>query len=805
MEKECLRVDNKGNLALTPHPKSLGSPLMHPEISTDFSESQLELITPTFFSEKKVLNYLKDLHRYLYEKLDDELLWPFSTPAVLPSEDKIPIANYGTSNLAKKEHTYREGLSVRYGRKMQTLSGIHYNFSFSNQFFSLLASRFGGEANYEYISSVYLHIVRNFLRLGWLNTYLFGSTPAVDKSYQDSPTPPDFKSWGKRTYIGMDATSIRMSEFGYFTKIQSLLSISFDHIDHYIRDIEHATNTPSSYFEKLSKDLNLKGFNTNLLQSYAEYYSKIRPKGDLKLHEDPLKAFRLGGIYYLEARNIDLNPLSSDGIEEDQLQFLHLLFLYCLFQKSPYLSHEEHQINYANQNLVALKGRKAGLKLQTPSHQLKSLKEWGKEILEGMEQIALFLDKNLPKSPNLLCLKNQLKKIENPEETPSQKVMEELIQNKLDFVELGTLLSKKYREEILKRPLNIRLVDQWEKSALKSLKEKEDHEAKDGFLLEGFEDMEISTQMILREAEAREIDVEIIDRKDNFLKLTKGKKEEFIKQATCTRLDSYIAYLKMENKHVTKQILEKAGFSVPKGGHYSSKENALKSYPEWQHLPLVVKPNFTNYGIGIHFIKPHDENGYKEAVESAFHFGEEIIVEEFWQGNEYRFLIIGDRCEAVCQRLPANVIGDGVHSIQFLVKEKNMNPKMFKPPWYHLKLGKTEKAFLQKQNLESSSIIEKGRRVFLRANSNVSTGGDPVDVTDLIPKDYQTVALNAVKAAQVVICGVDMIIPDLMAPALPKSYTIIELNYNPSLHIHRYVVEGTPHYVEKAVLDALGF
>ena len=304
---------------------------------------------------------------------------------------------------------------------------------------------------------------------------------------------------------------------------------------------------------------------------------------------------------------------------------------------------------------------------------------------------------------------------------------------------------------------------------------------------------------------ADDIKVEILDRKDNFILLKNGSHSEYVKQATFTTKDSYMSYLLMENKAVTKHVLHEKGIKVPLGKVYTQAQEAIDDYPKFIHQKVVVKPNFTNYGIGVCFVPPQDQNSYDESVRSAFTHGEEIIVEEFFHGNEYRFLVVGSKVPAICQRMAAHVVGDGKNSVRQLIKQTNENPANPKQPQYYIQMKKEEKQILQEQGMDFSSIPEVDQMVFLRKNSNVSTGGDPNDMTEEVPEEYSKIAVEAAQAVNATFCGVDMMIHDITKKPDPENYTIIELNFNPALHLHRYPAKGKKRYVEKAILDELGF
>ena len=328
-----------------------------------------------------------------------------------------------------------------------------------------------------------------------------------------------------------------------------------------------------------------------------------------------------------------------------------------------------------------------------------------------------------------------------------------------------------------------------------------------------YTDLELSTQILLKEALSRDIAVEIIDRKDNFIKLTKGSKIEYIKQATRTSADSYIAPLIMENKLVTKSILMNHGIRVPTGMTYDDAEPAKSAFSQFSGKDIVIKPKSTNFGIGITIIMANESvGGFEQAIEEAFRFDTSIIIEEFIEGNEYRFLIIDDKVVAILQRLAANVIGDGKLTIKELIEEKNNSPLRgvgYKKPLEKITAGAVEKSFLSLQGMNFDTVPQQGEQVFLRKNSNISTGGDSIDYTDEVAEVYREIAIKAAKVVGAKICGADIIIRDpLKEPKvseLENSYTVIELNFNPAIHIHGFPHQGKNRHAEKHILDLLGF
>lgn len=782
LERECLRITKKGKLAQTTHSKAFGSALTNPYITTDFSESQLELVTPAFNKEEDALKFLENIHVFVNKNLSNELLWPFSMPCRLPKEKHIPLAQYGKSYTGRKKTLYRLGLSHRYGRKMQTVSGTHYNFSFSDKFWNFLHKTFAPkEEKSAFISAAYLALIRNFLRYSWLNTYLFGASPVLDKSYLKKKHP-------SFPY----ATSFRMSDLGYYSKIQKQLAISFNNLDEYIADLKHAIFTKDPVYKGLP------GLNENILQIENEHYSRIRPKQILKNGETPLTALAQRGIKYVEVRAVDINPFSPTGLSIDQLHFLHVFVVYCLLKSSPFLTLKDQHCLTENQNKVAFYGRDKDLILFEGDKKIP-LRQYADKLLAEMSLVAGLLNKNFQNIHYNFSLDLQRRKLMNADLTPSAIILQEMKRAKKSFAKFGLQLAQENQKSLSQKNLPKELEIKFKEAAEKSLKDQENLEIKEETLLPEHEDMEVSTQILIREAKNRGIDVDILDRKENFIRLKKGKNVQYVKQATKTSVDSYVTYLIMENKHVSKYVLAQAGIKVPQGKFFTNIDEALNSYKDFADKKVAVKPNLTNFGIGISFVEPKNPEKFKTAIKEAFKHGKSILVEEFIEGNEYRFLVIDYKTVSILNRIPANVTGDGTHNIKELIAIKNADPRYYKFfNDYYLRSGKVEADHLRSQNLTFKSIPKKGQQIFLRTNSNVSTGGDPIDVTAEIPKKYKLIADQAARAVNARICGIDMIIS-------PHDYAILEINFNPALQMHEYPVRGKRCKVADKVLDLLGF
>lgn len=323
----------------------------------------------------------------------------------------------------------------------------------------------------------------------------------------------------------------------------------------------------------------------------------------------------------------------------------------------------------------------------------------------------------------------------------------------------------------------------------------------------GFEGLELSTQLVIKEALRRGHAVEVLDAPANFIRIRTGVRIEYLRQATRTSADNYVSPLIMENKKVTKLLLREAGLRVPEGEDYTSLDPVRAAFPHWRLRGAVVKPNSTNFGIAVAMLPaPVAEAEWVRAAEEALREDTTILVEELISGREFRFLVIGDQVRGILHRVPARVLGDGRQSIEALVHEKNRDPlrgKGYHSPLEKLRMGEEERTFLEAQGLTFASVPAAGQEVFLRRNSNISTGGDSLDFTDLIHPGYADLAVAAAAAVGARICGVDMLIADIDAEPTGDNYGVIELNFNPALHIHDFPFQGRNREVEKHVLDLL--
>ncbi|MGD0960928.1 MAG: glutamate--cysteine ligase, partial [Methylomonas sp.] len=395
LEKESLRINADGRIAQTPHPVSLGSALTHPYITTDYSEALIELITPPFADIKQTLAYMHQIHQFVYSQLGDEMLLVTSMPCGIDGDLSIPIARYGNSNIGQMKHVYRKGLWHRYGRTMQAIAGIHFNYSVPEALWPVLYSLSGVEtALEEFISDSYFSLIRNFHRQGWLILYLFGASPVICKTFFKSRPHllKQFEEFDAHTVYHPFATSLRMSDIGYKSKNQASLSIDYNSLAGYVSSLSRAINTPFPEYEKIGVKVEgeYQQLNANILQIENEFYSTMRPKQVAASGEKPTLALQRRGVLYVEMRSLDLNLFNPIGIEKSAARFIEAFLLACLLNPSPPQAEEEFGVNNNNQLLVANQGRKPGLMLNK-SGQAISLHSWAHGILRNMKPICALL------------------------------------------------------------------------------------------------------------------------------------------------------------------------------------------------------------------------------------------------------------------------------------------------------------------------------------------------------------------------------------------------------------------------------
>ncbi|WP_379968195.1 bifunctional glutamate--cysteine ligase GshA/glutathione synthetase GshB [Ectobacillus sp. sgz5001026] len=742
IEREGLRVTNDGVLSLKSHPSVFGDKKENPYITTDFSESQLEVVTPPFTKTIDAVNFLDSLYNIVALEQKDEWIWPQSMPAITPEDEHIPLAVFSDKGNDQK---YREYLARKYGGKKQLISGIHINFSIGKALLDALYAKTDQKTSLQdFKQHFYLKLTRNYLRYNWLLVYLLGATSTIHKTFEQECVET-LNEISKDTYSNEGAISFRNSMCGYQNK---------QHIWPDYSSTENYVASINSYIQN------------GLLNDFRELYSQVRLKGPGIYYkaEDLLK----NGIAYIEIRTIDINPFVKSGLTLDDLDFIHLLLLFCIAKdESDYVNWQEE--GESNSKRVAVSGQNTETILYKDGTGV-SLQKWAFEILEHL----LEMNKKY-KLPFERILNEKIEVVKDHQKTYSYRITE--LCHEKGYIKAHMELAKHYKQ--------------------KAFSER--------FQLKPYTDMELSTQILMQESIKRGIHIEILDRKENFIALTKGNHTEYVKQATKTSKDQYISVLVMENKSVTKKILERYHISVPGGEEFFDIESAIDSLPRWIHKPVVIKPKSTNFGLGISiFPQGTNKEELMQGVHLAFQEDSTILIEPFIKGKEYRFLVIGDEVAAVLHRVPANVIGDGTSTITQLIECKNVDPlrgKGYKTPLEKIRIDESMKLFLQQQNLNVDTVLPKGKLQYLRENSNISTGGDSIDVTDIVPNTFKYIAVDASKAVGANICGVDMILEDVTDEKSP--YSIIELNFNPAIHIHCFPYKGKERNIAYKIIKLL--
>lgn len=452
IEKEGLRTDPQHYISQTSHPKALGHPLTHSSITTDYSEALTELITPVIKTREELLSALKETHQHLVSNIDEETLWAGSMPCLLEGEESIRIAEYGDSNIGKLKHVYRQGLGVRYGRIMQSIAGLHFNFSFSDEFWLNLQETMSAtdQSLKDFKSEQYFALIRNFRRYSWLLMYLFGASPCLDKSFINGKTHTLEPFDDKGSYYKPYATSLRMGDLGYHNNAQSSLAICFNSLPNFVTTLNKAIHTPYPAYKKigLKRGEEFIQINSNILQIENEYYSAIRPKRTAQQAETPRHALNERGVEYIEVRCLDLNPFLELGISAQQIDFLDTFLSYCLLSDSPLISDEECTRLDKNFDLVVNRGREPGLMLEGPSSTI-SPQQWAAQLLDEMSKVSDILDKGTSDARYRTALKEQQEKVYDTERCPSAQVLSTMKDKALSWVDFAGNLSLQHKQQLL--------------------------------------------------------------------------------------------------------------------------------------------------------------------------------------------------------------------------------------------------------------------------------------------------------------------------------------------------------------------
>lgn len=535
--------------------------------------------------------------------------------------------------------------------------------------------------------------------------------------------------------------SLRSSPYGYVNSPDVV--VNHDSLESYVESLE-------AQVEK------------GLLIAEKEFYSNVRLRGGKKVR-DLLES----GVKYAEFRLFDLNPFAPYGITLEDAKFIHYFLLGMLWLEE---TSGQKEVEIGKQTLYQVA-------LEDPRTETAFRAE-GETILT---QILVMLNELNASEEMKALVREKLSQFADPRKTLNGRLIK-AIEQFGSYKSLGAKLAQDYKAQAFER----------------------------FYALSAFDNMELSTQALFFDLIQQGINVELLDENDQFLALQFGNHLEYVKNGNMTSHDQYISPLIMENKVVTKKVLAKAGFNVPKSVEFTTIEQAVAHYPLFEGKAVVIKPKSTNYGLGITIFQQAVKNreDFAKAIEIAFREDKEVMVEDYLIGTEYRFFVLGDETLAVLLRVPANIIGDGIHSVKELVEMKNTDPLRgdgSRTPLKKIALGEIEQLQLKEQGLTVDSIPEKDQVVQLRANSNISTGGDSIDMTDQMHESYKQLAVGIAHAMGAKVCGVDLIIQDLTQPAQPNldSWGVIEANFNPMMMMHIFPYQGKSRRLTKAIINML--
>ncbi len=457
IERETLRVNKQGYLVRAPYPLALGSALTHEQITTDYSESLLEFITPAVSDIAQALQRMDEIHRFVHGQLQGEVLWNTSMPCILPAEEDIPIAWYGTSHIGMLKHVYRRGLALRYGKAMQCIAGIHYNFSLNEKLWKVLCKEDGADpaiSDQDYQSEQYIALIRNFRRYSWLLMYLFGASPVLSSNFLQGRTH-QLEALGKESLYYPYATSLRMGDLGYQSNAQASITPHYNNLHSYIRSLARAVSQPYPAYEAIGTKQ--KGewvqINTNILQIENEYYSSIRPKRVINSGERPIHALSKRGVQYVEVRCMDIDPFDPLGLSLQTARFLDVFLHFIALEESPLTSDAEAAENNQNFKDTVKMGRRPGLQLQRHMQPVP-LQTWGLELLDRMQAVAALLDNVSGSDEHQQALSAQRAKLHDVALTPSACVLEAIKAAGNSFVTFVLQQSQQQAADFLARPLS---------------------------------------------------------------------------------------------------------------------------------------------------------------------------------------------------------------------------------------------------------------------------------------------------------------------------------------------------------------
>lgn len=493
VEKEGLRVLSDSSIAQTAHPLALGSALTHPSITTDYSEALLEFITPKLVGVEQTIDFLSDLHCFTLANIEEELIWPASMPSKLDGDKSIPIANYGSSNIGMMKHVYRQGLGVRYGRIMQSIAGIHYNFSLPDAFWAEYQSRLAKEQNnsddtdkpeypmslQDFKSAHYFSLIRNFRRYSWLLHYLFGASPVLDKSFLNRRRDHNLERFSDNTFGMPYATSLRMSDLGYQNSAQEELHVSYASLDDYVTTLSDAIQQAYKPYQELGvkKGDSYHQLNTNVLQIENEYYSDIRPKRVTCSGEKPIAALRERGVEYIEVRILDINPFLAEGLDAEQIRFLDAFLIYCLCSQCPGQSDTGCPEIKSNQRDVILRGRDPDLTVLKDNERVPFASA-ANELLDALLETANLLDSAHGGKLYADAIAAQRAKVEDSSLTPSGRIMD-LVKDGQDFLDIAKEQATLHKQTFAQKKCDDEIVEKMRGFAEQSIAEQQQIEKAD--------------------------------------------------------------------------------------------------------------------------------------------------------------------------------------------------------------------------------------------------------------------------------------------------------------------------------------
>jgi glutamate--cysteine ligase len=451
LEREGLRVTPAGRVSARAHPRALGSALCNPHVTTDFSESLLELVSPTFTDNASLVKYLGDLHHFVTRFLGEELLWAASMPGEIAGEAEVPIARYGRSHRGQFKEVYRRGLQTRYGAMMQAIAGAHFNYSFPEKFWPLWAELMEvRQADTDFISARYFDLLRNYRRHGWLALYLFGVSPAMCASFMQERSDPELRPLGPATLHLPHATSLRMSDLGYRNRNQAAVSVSVNALSEYLRDLSKATHTVHPPFAALGVRVagEYRQLNANILQIENEYYSNIRPKRAPRALESTGRALARAGVEYVEFRALDLCVFEPIGVCAEEMYFMEAFAALCLLRGSEPLGSSEQEELDRNHLVVARRGREPGLLLERAGRAVP-LQDWAAVLLDELSGICELLDAGVAARPYSQALLRQRNKLADAALTPSALLLRELHSAGVGHAEYTRSVSAQHRARLL--------------------------------------------------------------------------------------------------------------------------------------------------------------------------------------------------------------------------------------------------------------------------------------------------------------------------------------------------------------------